>query len=195
MAELTQWLRTALLDAGTAEERPVLQPMTTELPIGTELFRLTRAPDEAAARAMLGSRPTFFATTKAEANNYRSFADLGATGRLLMIHGSTLRPFTVASVDQPHVTRAIYVGVPGPYGKVGPFSALHPPPDGLGTGLSDAPMIRIQRWIVPVAVCRALGSRISALARTGVPELTVAKPLTALNLNFEWREIWRGSNY
>ena len=101
-----------------------------------------------------------------------------------MIRGSTLHSLTVASVDQLHVTRAIYAGVPGPNGTVGPFSALHLPPDGLGTGLSDAPIIRIQRWIVPVAVSKALGRRIGALARTGVSELTVAKPLAALNLNY-----------
>lgn len=189
LAELVQWLHTAKLDAGTDAERPVLQPMTTELPIDTMLFRLTRAHDEAAAREMLGRRPTFFATTEAEADNYRAFADLGARGRLVMIRGSTSRPLTMASVDQLHVTCAIYAGVTADHGRrVGPFPALHIPPDGLGTGISDSSTVRIQRWIVPVVVAKALGRRLGALARTGVPEMTVAKPLVALNLSFEWRE-------
>lgn len=189
LAELVQWLRTALLDVGTDIERPVLQPTTTELPVGTMLFRLTRALDEATAREMLGKRPTFFATTEVEANNYRAFADLGARGRLVMIRGSTSRPLTIASVDQLHVTRAIYVGVTADHGRrIGPFPALHLPADGLGTGISDSSTVRIQRWVVPVVVARALGQRFNALARTGVPEMTVAKPLAVLNLSFEWCE-------
>jgi hypothetical protein len=133
---------------------------------------------------MLGRRPTFFAVTDAEMQQYRSFADLGAKGRLVIIRGKLRQPLHVASADQISITKVIYVGDATETGeRVGPFNALRPGPDGSEDGMP----VRIQRWVVLVAVGRVLGTPIGGLRRTGVDELTIAAPLN-LDLTFDWQE-------
>ena len=176
LACLADWLKTY--------GRHLIEPELDVMQAGKELFRLTRALDEKQARVMLGRRPTFFATTDAEMGQYHHSADLGAKGRLVIIRGSVRTPLRVASADQLAITRIIYAGDRTEAGgRIGPFDALQPGPD----GAEDSMQIRIQRWIVPMAVKRVLGTGFEGLRRTGIEELTVAKPLS-LTLTFDWQE-------
>lgn len=175
-ALLTDWLST---------RRPqLIQPDLEVMSPGTELFRLTRAPNEAQARVMLGRRPAFFATTKTELSRYQHFADLGAKGRLVIIRGTLLARLNVTSADQPAITRIIFTGDTTDAGeRIESLSALQPGPD----GSEDTMTIRIQRWVVPIVVRKVLGFGFGGLRRTGLDELTVAKPLN-LDLTFDWQD-------
>lgn len=172
---LTDWLRN--------NDMNLVSKFDEVIPIGTELFRLTRSSSEEEARQILKLGPAFFATTQDGANKYLPVKSQIKNGRLVMIRGTVKEPLHVASACQSLITETIFLGLKTNDGRrIGPFNALHPN----SSALEDMPVISIQRWIVLVAVEQAINRKLDGLRDAGTVEMIVREPLN-LDLRFEWQ--------